>query len=60
MAKKTKHRRKERPWEAQEVEDINRYWRRPIGTREHARQMSTKSVGMREAKRTSSKRSYKS
>jgi len=29
-----------KPWEAQELSDINRNWVRPYGTREHARQMS--------------------
>ena len=42
--------RKKPSWEAQELGEINRYWQRPIGTREHQRQMSVK--------RTSAKSQY--
>jgi hypothetical protein len=44
-------------WEAQELSDINRNWRRPVGTREHARQMSSQRV--KSSARTNPRRSAK-
>jgi hypothetical protein len=55
MAVKTK-RKKPRSWEAQELSDINRYWKRPLMSQEFQRQLSVRRTsGVQRKSRASSR-----